>query len=197
MKPSPYYLIIRITFFLFIFFIVGCNYKVDCPSPERSTVNVSNYHTGQLPYAGMDTIILLSNELDTIMFVGNGKYTFYNDETTQYNGGDCVITKIVSWGGYKIFFNGTTYLLTESYSLSPSVGSNFTIDYKGYKDTFDFSFLGARYMSNPLYLDSFELGTKYYYGVNVFSNGPDSLYLNQTDGFLYLKTPNYSLTTLK
>lgn len=198
MNPSPLYLIIRSSFYLFVlaFFITGCSYEVDCPDPERSTVTVSSSHTGQLPYTGMDTIILLSNELDTITCVGNGKYTFYIDETTQYNGGDCLITKIVSWGGYKILFTGTSCLLSERYSLSRSEGSQFTIDYKGYKDTFDFSFLGARYMSNPPYLDSFRLGAKYYYGVNVFSNGQDSLYLNQTEGFLYLKTPDYSLTAL-
>jgi len=177
----------------------GCfdRHITDCPDEQRMTVNVSDGHTGQLPYTGMDSIKLLSEEYDTLVCFGQGKSIFFKDERKEYTGGDCAHIVITTYGGYKIIFTGPSCIISETYNLHPSLINEFTVDYKGIKDTFNFSNLGARYSNETPYYDSIKIGNKYYYGVNLFVQEADSLFLNKTVGFLYFKTPNYSLVNLQ
>ncbi|MFI5220758.1 MAG: hypothetical protein ACHQK8_00415 [Bacteroidia bacterium] len=72
--------------FSFTFFWCGCNNERLCPNPNAKVFLV--YRDNYIPYQGNEKLKFLHNNLDTQIFIGQSKETYYTTEGAS-NDGEC------------------------------------------------------------------------------------------------------------
>ena len=160
----------------------GCS-KDKCIQQPDQTFLMSSSDKAQIIYSGRDTLKFLHNAIDTIVFIGQGKQSYFNVEPGT--GGDCPGAN-QKYEGYDIIYMSSQFSSKIFFSqhLYLSGGSEVTVDFNNSK--FGYSSTDIR-----LAKDSINIFNQTYYNECVFytySNKTDTLYFNKSVGVLKIST---------
>jgi len=173
--------------FIFLFllggiFIHSCT-KGKCSQQPDETYYMKASDKAQIPYSGTDTLKFLHNAVDTILFIGQGKLSYFNVQYGMW--GDCP-APIQRREEYTIKYTSTMYNSSIFYTYGiPYYGSSGTqISIRFEDGEFGYELIGMR---APWTFNSLQIANKVYTNIALFDptvNTSDSLYYNLQFGIL-------------
>ena len=66
--------------FLCVSFFSNCQKQNPCGTPSFTTYNISAVEKSEIPYAGNETLVFVSNTGDTAKLIGQGKLDYYHQD---------------------------------------------------------------------------------------------------------------------
>ena len=173
--------------FIFLFllggiFILSCS-KGKCSQLPDETYYLSSTDKAQIPYSGTDTLKFLHNAIDTILFIGQGKQSYFNVQSGMQ--GDCA-APIQRREEYTFKYTSTMYnsSIFYTYGIPSNAESGTQISILFEEGEFYNELISIR---APWVFNSLQIANKVYTNIALFDptvNTSDSLYYNLQSGIL-------------
>jgi hypothetical protein len=178
--------------FLCVSFFSNCQKQNPCGTPSFTTYNISAIEKSEIPYAGNETLVFVSNTGDTAKLIGQGKLDYYHqdliagDPECQSSGTNYERIRYLFKGTIVNLSNITIY--TGIYDALPPIGSAINISINDITIRKD----GVAYISDSLhYSDTMYLGNKLYHGLILYSNDfLNTVFYRYPEGILRIKFSN-------
>lgn len=148
-------------------FILGCSPETNCPTPNQKVYLY--YASDYVPYTGNDQIKFLHNNIDTQLFLVQGKVDYFINDNNAGDGGcnhdhQSQAVKFLNNTTNDIFmfkyeYDQTTFQYTSSSSSNPYTFYKLTYKNKNFFNKFYFSDTNRVNINNHLYNYVYYVGT--------------------------------------
>jgi hypothetical protein len=168
----------------------SCKGEPLCPDAREETRYIQDYELRKVPYIGNDTLFFKSSTNDTLVYLGTGRYNFFEQYFTRESNPDCDVYHKTNYQAYSLMFAGKVDSIKIIHSICPCSSPGFKLSILEKPYLLDVSVVSEKSLTFVQYYDSLVINSKVFYEVTAFYINKDSIYLNQYDGILKVKSGN-------